>query len=316
VKQAVPQGSVLRPLLFIMYINDLPVSVTHDSKVILFADDTSVLVTGEDHTSFKQKMNLALASLDQWFTTNQLVLNITTTNVIKFTPKTTVHAPLDIFFKDNVLDEVNSTKFLGIRIDNHMNWKTHVEQISHKLNAACFTIINVTHTLTTDILRMVYFAYFHPILQYGIIFWGNLAHAQQIFKLQKRVVRVMSGMGPRSSCRNLFKKLNVLPVPCQYILSLMLFIIDNQQDFFTNAHVHGLDTRNKNHLYLPVQSLTCIQKGVSCSGVKIFNSLPSNIQSYKGDRKKFKKELCQYLATHSFYSITEFLECKTNKRNA
>ena len=86
----------------------------------------------------------------------------------------------------------------------------------------------------------------------------------------------MSGMGPRSSCRNLFKKLRILPVPCQYILSLMLFIID-YQDFFTNAHVHGFDTRNKNHLRLPAPSLTCVQKGVSCSGIKIFNGLPSNI---------------------------------------
>jgi hypothetical protein len=167
--------------------------------------------------------------------------------------------------------------------------------------------------LNTDILRIVYCAYFHPIIQYGIIFGGNSAHAQQVFKLQKRVVRVMSGMGPRSSCRNLFKKLNILPVPCQYILSLMLFIIDNQQDFFTNADVHGLNTRNKNYLYLPVQSLTCVQKWVSCSGVKTFNSLPSDMQSYKGDRKKCKKILCKYLAIHSFYSITEFLECKTNK---
>jgi hypothetical protein len=110
VKQGVPQGSVLGPLLFIMYINDLPMSVTRDSKAILFADNKSVLVTNKDYTSFKQKINLALTSLDQWFTTNQLVLNITKTNVIKFTPKTTVHVPLDISFKDDVLDEVNSTK--------------------------------------------------------------------------------------------------------------------------------------------------------------------------------------------------------------
>ena len=85
-------------------------------------------------------------------------------------------------------------------------------------------------------------------------FWRNSAHAQQIFKIQKRVIRIMSGMGPRYSCRNLFKKLNILTVPSQYILSLMLFIIENQQDFFTSAYVHALDTRNKNHLYLPALS--------------------------------------------------------------
>ena len=176
-----------------------------------------------------------------------------------------------------------------MHIDNHMNWKYHVEQILLKLGGACFSIRNLIHSLNPDILHMVYSAYFHSVLQYGIIFWGNSTHAHQVFKLQNRVVRVMSGVGPRSSCRILFRKFNNLPIACQYILSLMLFIVDNQKDFLTNAYVHGLDTRNKNHLYLPVASLSCVEKGISYSGVKNFNSLPSNKQSYINDRKRFKK---------------------------
>jgi len=98
------------------------------------------------------------------------VLNITKTKVIKFTPKTTAHVPLDIYYKDNVTDDIKSTKFLGMHIDNHMNWKNHVEQILPKLSAACFSIRDLIHTLNPDILHMVYFAYFHSVLQYGIIF--------------------------------------------------------------------------------------------------------------------------------------------------
>jgi len=102
-------------------------SVKHVSKDILFADHTSVIVTDKDRQSFKQKTNLALTSLKQWFYINQLVLNITKTNVIKFTPKATAHVPLDIIYKDNIIDEVKSTKFLGMHIHNLMNWKNHVE---------------------------------------------------------------------------------------------------------------------------------------------------------------------------------------------
>jgi hypothetical protein len=122
------------------------------------------------------------------------------------------------------------------------------------------------------------------------------------------VVRVMSGARPRSSCRSVFRKLNILPIACQYILCLMLFIVENQKDFLTNAYVHSLDTRNKNNLYLLVVSLSCVQKGVPYSGVNIFNSLPSNIQSYKNARKRLKNKLHGYLIIHSFYSITEFVE--------
>ena len=220
-----------------------------------------------------------------------------------------------MYSKDNVIDDVKSPKFLGAHIDNHVNWKNHVEQILPKLSATCFLIRNLISTLNLDILHMVYFAYFHSVLQYGIIFWENSTHVYQVFKLQKRVVRVVSGVGPRSSCRSLFRKLNILPIACQYIFSLMLFIADNQKDFLTNAYLHGIDTRNKNNLYLPIVSLSCVQKGLPYSGVKTFNNLPSNIQSYRNDRKRFKNKLYRYLIIHSFYSITEFLECKIDKDN-
>jgi len=190
--------------------------VKHVSKAILFADDTSVVVTDKDHDSFKQKTNLAPTSLNQWFCINHLVLNITKTSVIKFAPKITANVPLDIYYKNNVIDEVKSTKFLGMHIDNHMNWTNHVEQILPKLSAACFSIRKLIHTLYPDILHMVYFVYFHSVLQYGIIFWGNSTHSHQVFKLQKKVVMVMSVLGLRPSC--LFRKLNILPIACQYIL--------------------------------------------------------------------------------------------------
>jgi hypothetical protein len=77
----------------------------------------------------------------------------------------------------------------------------------------------------------------------------------------------MSVANTRRSCRDLFGKLDVLPVPCQYALSLMLFVIDNQRNFQTGLNVHILNTRNKNRLYLPTVNLSIFQKGITCTGI-------------------------------------------------
>ena len=87
----------------------------------------------------------------------------------------------------------------------------------------------------------------------------------------------MPGAEPRASCRGLFRKLEILPVPCQYTLSLMLFIIDNRNNFRTGVEVQGLHTRSKNQLFIPTASLTSLQKGISYCGIKIYNTLPRNI---------------------------------------
>jgi len=135
---------------------------------------------------------------------------------------------------------------------------------------------------------MAYFSYIHSIVRYGIIFWGNATNSCKVFKLQKRVIRIISGAEPRASCGGLFRKLEILPVPSQYILSLMLFIIDNPNNCQTGLEIHGLHTRSKNQLFIPIANLTSVQKGITCSHIKIYKSLPSNILNLTNDRKLFK----------------------------
>jgi hypothetical protein len=139
--------------------------------------------------------------------------------------------------------------------------------------------------MNIDALRMIYFGCFHSVMEYGVIFWENSAGVDKVFKLQKSVVRIMAGVRSRCSCRGLFKKLDILPVPCQYIFSLMIFVVDNLGSFQTNLTVHGLNTRNRTQLHRPIANLSCFQKGVSYAAVKIFNSLPSNISNLRNDKK-------------------------------
>ena len=97
-----------------------------------------------------------------------------------------------------------------------------------------------------------------------------------------------------------------------YIFSLMVFVVDNQKNYQTNLSIHGLDTRNKNQLYLPIVNFSYFQRGVSYCAVKISSSLPNNIKNLRNDEVKFKIELHIYLITHLLYSLTEFFDNNTS----
>jgi hypothetical protein len=120
----------------------------------------------------------------------------------------------------------------------------------------------------------------------------------------------MVGAQPRTPCRSLFKKLETLPIPCQYIFSLMNYILNNQEHFQTNSSIHSIDTRNKHHLHRPNANLSCFQKSTFYADIRIFNRLPLSLISLKNEKTKFKAELKQYLNTHSFYSVDEFFMYK------
>jgi hypothetical protein len=145
---------------------------------------------------------------------------------------------------------------------------------------------------------------FHHILWYN--FWGNSAHSNYIFKIQKRVLRIMMNAGNRESCRELFKRLNILPIHLQYILSLLLFVAKNIEMFKSNSVVHNINTRHSSDLYLPSAHLSKVQKGVYYSGIKVFNCLPPGIKSLSGDVRKFKRALKRFLLEGSFYTVQEF----------
>jgi len=105
--------------------------------------------------------------------------------------------------------------------------------------------------LSLQNLRMIHFSSVNSSISYGIIFWGNSAYSNTIFKLQKREIRIMMNAGNRESCRKLFKKLNILPLYSQYILSLLLFVVKNINMFKSNSVAHSINTRHCSDLYLP-----------------------------------------------------------------
>jgi len=173
---------------------------------------------------------------------------------------------------------------------------------------ACYAIRKIKSFVSLKVLISTYFSYFHSLLTYGVIFWGNSPFSKNIFKIQKRVIRIITNNPRRESCKHLFKQLKILTLPSRYIFSVLVFIAENRDLFMFNrdTSIHSFSTRNHLDLQLPSIHLTVVQRGVLYSGCKVFNNLPVQIKSHFENLRNFKKVLKNYLIEHSLYSLKEY----------
>jgi hypothetical protein len=152
--------------------------------------------------------------------------------------------------------------------------KAHTDQLITKLCTACYAIRTVNPFMCQENLKSVYYSYFHSLITYGVILRGNSYYSIHVFRLQKKVIRIITGSRPTDSCRQLFQKLGILPLISQYILSLFLFIVKNRALFQLNSEFHSNNTRYKSNLHQPIVNLTTYKKGTYYVSIKIFNNFP------------------------------------------
>jgi hypothetical protein len=143
-------------------------------------------------------------------------------------------------------------------------------------------------------------------MTYGVLFWGNSPDSIKIFRLQKKIIRIMAGCRYKDSCRKLFVNLEILPLPSQYILSLLMFMIRNRSQFLANSEIHHINTRQHANFHQPSVNVAKYQKGVYYLRVKLFNALPSDIKTLFNKPKKFKAVLQKFVYEKSFYSLDEY----------
>ena len=136
-------------------------------------------------------------------------------------------------------------------MDSTLSWLNNIYLLMKKLNTARYIIRNTKTYMSASSLKIIYHAFFHLGMSYRIIFWGNLSHSSTIFSMQNKAIRIVEGCGIRVSCRNLFKKLQILPLTSQYLISLLMFVVQNTSLFSTNIENH---TRQKNIITCPKQT--------------------------------------------------------------
>ena len=191
IKQGIPQGSILGPLIFLLYINDLPGLINDISRPTVIADYTSIIFTHSNSLDLKHEIDAVMEKIIKWFETNSLRLNFDKTYFMHFMTKPNLGVDLQISYKADTISTTNTTNFLGLSMESSLSWKIHIEHLSSKLNSACYLIRSLRSVTSRKKLRTIYFSYVHSIMVYGIIFWGSSPHSDIIFKLQKRTIRIM-----------------------------------------------------------------------------------------------------------------------------
>jgi hypothetical protein len=174
------------------------------------------------------------------------------------------------------LEYTAEMKFHLIHITEALKLNSHVQSFANKLRKVSFMVKSSKRTLSPCMNRKVYFTKFQALLRFGILFWGRIVGelSIRIFRIQKRVIRSMVGVSSRTSCRQLFKELNILTLASSYILEVTCFIRKCSQSLEQNSEVHQYNIQRKLDIHIKLQKTEIYKKSVINMCTKLCNNLP------------------------------------------
>jgi len=307
-KCGIPQGSILGPILFICYLKGIP-QLEGNSKIVFYADDANVKISASSQKEIETLTELNMSTLIKHFRENNLLININKTNFITFTTQQGKSFHPVIKLDNQLISQSSGTKFLGLAIDQHLNWSNQVTMIQSRISSGLFALRKMSYICSSETLKTIYFAYIHSIISFGISLYGATSNKNMdsILKLQKQAIRIILHLDFNESVKEHFSSLNIMTVYSLYVFETVMWVKENHASLLKLGYNHEYNTRNKDKLCLKKHNLEFYCKKPSYIGAKFYNKLPHHIQ-LESNINKFKGLLKTYLITRALYSINEFFQ--------
>lgn len=310
VNSGVPQGSSLGPLLFLVYVNDL-LQQELEGLTYSFADDTALVYHGKTSDTIVEKINRDLEKLLDWFHCHKLIPNADKTKLIRFSYKNKLLPldPIKLHQRSDcpqnclcpIIEQTDSTKYLGLNVDSELKWHRHTQFMQIKLRKLNYLIYHAKKFFSTRHLLRIYFCVYEPVIRYGLVHWGGASksYINTLEILQRKAVRAIAGIRQGDGSQKWFKKFRILTIPQLYDLERVVYAHRNQGSFSSSSSSKPIDpvrrlTHEKRHgkiLFKPdwTRDRSRIQSPYSIP--KIYNGIPvklKQIMNYKAFRKKLK----------------------------
>ena len=305
---AVPQGSILGPLFFIVFMND----IFHASQSlfnILYADDTSIFLSGRDLDKLIRELNAELVLVTEWLKVNKLTLNTEKTYYMVFhrgRRKSLKNIKLQM--DDKIIKESPHIKYLGVILDNKLNWIEHIGYVKNKVAKGIGIICKARKFLTKKVLLTLYNTFIFTYLIYCVEIWGcaKKMHLASLYILQKRIVRTITFADKLAHTGPIFKDIEVLPLAKLIHSRIGLYMykifykfqptVINKM-YGQNVDIHTYNTRQKYHLHVATGDSDFYTKSFYCSSILIWNDIMNKVD-ISVSLFKFKKLLKLYLLSN------------------
>ena len=302
VSVGVPQGSVLGPLLFLVYVNDMSTVLTEGASVIQYADDTTLYCSKSNVNETCRILSTNLSRIKIWLDSNYLSLNISKTHFTIFTNKS-INQDISIELESHKINYLPNPTFLGITLDQKLTFDEHIKNVKNKVSKSIGILWKVNH-LPTDILKTLYYTLIYPYLLYCLLAWGSALKTRLhfLFLKQKKAVRIISKSNYLDPSGPIFKELKILKLEDLFDLYCAVFMYKIMNEnynsyFYDRIQSFQLElpynTRN-NQLRMPFFTLTRCKQNFTYQGISVWNKIPDDIKTNKTSRS-FKKHLKNHI---------------------